>query len=327
MEERLNKLLSAMGVCSRREADRLIESGKVLVDGVPAKMGQKVRLDQTVVCRGKVVGRGETAAPGAGSGKVARGAGNRTVAQGAGNGKSARGPELGKPAQGALRGKWDQGAESVRDNTAAPASSPRPMKKPRPVLLAVNKPKGVVCTASDKDKAPNIVDMIQYPVRVYYVGRLDKDSEGLVLMTNQGDLVNKIMRSGNAHEKEYQVVVDRPVTAEFLARMEKGVRLKELDRTTLPCKVRKTGDKRFSIVLTQGLNRQIRRMCEACGCHVRSLKRVRVMNICLGDLKSGEYRQVEGAEYREFMKLLEHSTNLSFRQQNAARGRDQSDGE
>ena len=128
MEERLNKLLSAMGVCSRREADRLIESGKVLVDGVPAKMGQKVRLDQTVVCRGKVVGRGETAAPGAGSGKVARGAGNRKVAQGAGNGKSARGPELGKPAQGALRGKWDQGAESVRDNTAAPASSPRPMK-------------------------------------------------------------------------------------------------------------------------------------------------------------------------------------------------------
>nr|WP_233460695.1 pseudouridine synthase [Enterocloster lavalensis] len=327
MEERLNKLLSAMGVCSRREADRLIESGKVLVDGVPAKMGQKVRLDQTVVCRGKVVGRGETAAPGAGSGKVARGAGNRKVAQGARNGKSARGPELGKPAQGALRGKWDQGAESVRDNTAAPASSPRPMKKPRPVLLAVNKPKGVVCTASDKDKAPNIVDMIQYPVRVYYVGRLDKDSEGLVLMTNQGDLVNKIMRSGNAHEKEYQVVVDRPVTAEFLARMEKGVRLKELDRTTLPCKVRKTGDKRFSIVLTQGLNRQIRRMCEACGCHVRSLKRVRVMNICLGDLKSGEYRQVEGAEYREFMKLLEHSTNLSFRQQNAARGHDQSDGE
>lgn len=327
MEERLNKLLSAMGVCSRREADRLIESGKVLVDGVPAKMGQKVRLDQTVVCRGKVVGRGETAAPGAGSGKVARGAGNRKVAQGAGNGKSARGPELGKPAQGALRGKWDQGAESVRDNTAAPASSPRSMKKPRPVLLAVNKPKGVVCTASDKDKAPNIVDMIQYPVRVYYVGRLDKDSEGLVLMTNQGDLVNKIMRSGNAHEKEYQVVVDRPVTAEFLARMEKGVRLKELDRTTLPCKVRKTGDKRFSIVLTQGLNRQIRRMCEACGCHVRSLKRVRVMNICLGDLKSGEYRQVEGAEYREFMKLLEHSTNLSFRQQNAARGHDQSDGE
>ncbi|MDR3759523.1 pseudouridine synthase, partial [Enterocloster sp.] len=196
-----------------------------------------------------------------------------------------------------------------------------------PVLLAVNKPKGVVCTASDKDKAPNIVDMIQYPVRVYYVGRLDKDSEGLVLMTNQGDLVNKIMRSGNAHEKEYQVVVDRPVTAEFLARMEKGVRLRELDRTTLPCKVRKTGDKRFSIVLTQGLNRQIRRMCEACGCHVRSLKRVRVMNICLGDLKSGEYRQVEGAEYREFMKLLEHSTNLSFRQQNAARGHDQSDGE
>ena len=261
MEERLNKLLSAMGVCSRREADRLIESGKVLVDGVPAKMGQKVRLDQTVVCRGKVVGRGETAAPGAGSGKVAQ--------------------------------------------DARPASSHRPMKKPRPVLLAVNKPKGVVCTASDKDKAPNIVDMIQYPVRVYYVGRLDKDSEGLVLMTNQGDLVNKIMRSGNAHEKEYQVVVDRPVTAEFLARMEKGVRLKELDRTTLPCKVRKTGDKRFSIVLTQGLNRQIRRMCEALGYRVKTLKRVRIMNLELGSLKTGEYREITKEEYRELKRLLE----------------------
>ena len=201
MEERLNKLLSAMGVCSRREADRLIESGKVLVDGVPAKMGQKVRMDQTVVCRGKVVGRGEAAA-------------------GAGNGKTARRVGSGR-------------ADGTAAQDARPASLPRSMKKPRPVLLAVNKPKGVVCTASDKDKAPNIVDMIQYPVRVYYVGRLDKDSEGLVLMTNQGDLVNKIMRSGNAHEKEYQVVVDRPVTAEFLARMEKGVRLKEPDHPAL----------------------------------------------------------------------------------------------
>lgn len=149
MEERLNKLLSAMGVCSRREADRLIESGKVLVDGVPAKMGQKVRMDQTVVCRGKVVGRGEAAA-------------------GAGNGKTARRVGSGR-------------ADGTAAQDARPASLPRSMKKPRPVLLAVNKPKGVVCTASDKDKAPNIVDMIQYPVRVYYVGRLDKDSEGLVL--------------------------------------------------------------------------------------------------------------------------------------------------
>ena len=138
MEERLNKLLSAMGVCSRREADRLIESGKVLVDGVPAKMGQKVRMDQTVVCRGKVVGRGEAAA-------------------GAGNGKTARRVGSGR-------------ADGTAAQDARPASLPRSMKKPRPVLLAVNKPKGVVCTASDKDKAPNIVDMIQYPVRVYYGG-------------------------------------------------------------------------------------------------------------------------------------------------------------
>lgn len=259
-DERLNKWLSQMGVCSRREADRLIQEGRVLVDGCPAVMGQKVSPGQTVVCNGIPV-------------------------------------------------SWETSG------------------RPEPILLAVNKPRGIVCTTSSKDRAENIVEYLKYPERIYPVGRLDKESEGLLLMTNQGDLVNKIMRSGNAHEKEYQVVVDRPVTAEFLARMEKGVRLKELDRTTLPCKVRKTGDKRFSIVLTQGLNRQIRRMCEACGCHVRSLKRVRVMNICLGDLKSGEYRQVEGAEYREFMKLLEHSTNLSFRQQNAARGRDQSDGE
>lgn len=314
MEERLNKLLSAMGVCSRREADRLIEAGKVLVDGVPAKMGQKVRLDQTVVCGGKVVGRGEPADQSAGRGKKGKSAGRvRTGGAPAAGGKSS----------------LAAGGKSVPAAPAAQESQPpaRSMKRPKPVLLAVNKPKGVVCTASDKDKAPNIVDMIQYPLRVYYVGRLDKDSEGLVLMTNQGDLVNKIMRSGNAHEKEYQVTIDRPVTAEFLARMEKGVRLKELERTTLPCKVRKTGDKRFSIVLTQGLNRQIRRMCEACGCHVRSLKRVRVMNICLNDLKSGAYRQVEGAEYREFMKLLEKSTNLPYSRQKAAGGNDQSDGE
>lgn len=338
MEERLNKLLSAMGVCSRREADRLIEAGKVLVDGVPAKMGQKVRMNQTIVCGGKVVGRGVPADLGVGRGKKGKSAGRvRTEVAPAAGGKSnlAAGGKMAPAAGGksALvaggKSALAAGGRSAQAPAAAQESQPpaRSMKKPKPVLLAVNKPKGVVCTASDKDKAPNIVDMIQYPLRVYYVGRLDKDSEGLVLMTNQGDLVNKIMRSGNAHEKEYQVTIDRPVTAEFLARMEKGVKLKELERTTLPCKVRKTGDKRFSIVLTQGLNRQIRRMCEACGCHVRSLKRVRVMNICLNDLKSGAYRQVEGAEYREFMKLLEKSTNLPYSQQKAARGNDQSDGE
>ena len=270
MEERLNKLLSALGVCSRREADRLIEAGEVFVDGVPAAMGQKVRMDQEIVVRGKKVGQQIAAS------------------------KAEDGPQ---------------------------------MKKPRPVLLAVNKPRGVVCTASDKDRAPNIIDMIQYPIRVYYVGRLDKDSEGLVLMTNQGDLVNKIMRSGNAHEKEYLVTVDRPVTEEFIKRMAGGLRLVELDRVTLPCRVEQTGERSLRIVLTQGLNRQIRRMCEACGYHVRTLRRVRVMNIRLGNLKSGGYRLVEGEEYREFLRLLENSTNLTYRQKQALESRDQWDGE
>mgnify|MGYP002708928633 CR=1 FL=1 len=149
MEERLNKWLSQMGVCSRREADRLIEAGKVLVDNRPASMGQKVTPGQKVVCNGKMV-------------RVDR------------------------------------------------------SQRPRPVLLAVNKPKGVVCTTTDKDRAENIVDFLGYPERIYPVGRLDKDSEGLLLMTNQGDLVNKIMRSGNAHEKEYIVTIDKPVTEHFL---------------------------------------------------------------------------------------------------------------
>ena len=188
------------------------------------------------------------------------------------------------------------------------------MKKPKPVLLAVNKPKGVVCTASDKDKAPNIVDMIQYPLRVYYVGRLDKDSEGLVLMTNQGDLVNKIMRSGNAHEKEYIVTIDKPVTERFLEQMAGGIRLPELDQVTRPCKVKKVERNTFSIILTQGLNRQIRRMCEACGCQVKRLVRVRIMNIRLGNLRTGAYRQITKEEYEELTGLLKDSSSLSLKE-------------
>ena len=245
MEERLNKVLGELGICSRREADRLIQAGQVLVDGVPAVMGQKVRPDQEILCRGRRVPREE-------------------------------------------------------------------QEKPMPVLLAVNKPRGVVCTASDKDRAPNIVDMVNYPDRVYNIGRLDKDSEGLVLMTNQGDLVNKIMRGGNAHEKEYIVEIDRPVTRAFLKKMSGGVWLRELNRTTLPCRLQPLGEKQFRIVLVQGLNRQIRRMCRACGCSVVNLRRVRVMNILLGDLKPGCWRQVQGEEYRRFLSLLENSTNQPF---------------
>lgn len=254
MQERLNKLLSAMGVCSRREADRLIAEGKVLVDGVPARMGQKAGPGQHIVCDGRPV----------------------------------------RPAGG------DRAPEAAG--------------RPKPVLLAVYKPRGVVCTASHKDRAPNIVDMVQYPDRVYYVGRLDKESEGLVLMTNQGDLVNKVMRSGNAHEKEYIVTVDRPLTESFLKRLQKGIWLKELERTTLPCRASKLGEREFSIVLTQGLNRQIRRMCQACGYEVRTLKRIRVMNIRLEGLKKGGWRKVTGEEYREFLRLLERSTNLSYKE-------------
>ena len=246
MQERLNKFLSGMGVCSRREADRLIEAGKVWIDGHVAAMGEKVCEEQEVICNGVVVQKKQR--------------------------------EFGE-------------------------------NRPRPVLLAVHKPRGIVCTTSDKDRAPNIVDMIAYPTRVYYVGRLDKDSEGLVLMTNQGELVNQVMRSGNAHEKEYLVTIDRPVTKELLQKMSRGVYLKELDATTLACKAEKAGERAMRITLTQGLNRQIRRMCTACGCEVVRLVRLRVMNICLNDLKPGTYREVVGEEYQEFLRRLEGSSS------------------
>lgn len=243
VEERLNKWLGRMGICSRREADRLIEAGRVLVDGVTASMGQKVLPGQTVVCDGKKISSGSR-------------------------------------------------------------------EEPKPVLLVVNKPRGIVCTTSNKDRAENIVEYLKYPERIYPVGRLDKESEGLLLMTNQGGLVNKIMRSGNAHEKEYVVTVDRPVTGQFLEQMAGGVYLEDLDTTTRPCSVHRIDDTAFTIILTQGLNRQIRRMCQACGCRVRRLKRVRIMNINLGGLKTGEFREVTPEEYRELTRLLEGSTSL-----------------
>ena len=242
MEEiRLNKYLSEMGICSRREADRLIEAGKVLVDGQTAPMGMKITPDQKVVCDGKTVGMVE-------------------------NGRR---------------------------------------KKPKPVLLMVNKPRGIVSTTSDKDRAMNIVELVKYPERVYPVGRLDKDSEGLILLTNQGDLVNKIMKASNGHEKEYVVTVDKPVTAKFIEKMSAGVYLDELDVTTRECEVRATGKREFTIILTQGLNRQIRRMCETLGFHVQTLKRGRIMNLRLGNLKTGTYRKVSKEEYEELCELLD----------------------
>ena len=244
MEEiRLNKYLSEQGICSRREADRLIEAGKVTIDGRKAQMGEKVTGQEVIVCDGKPVG------------------------------KAAGG------------------------------------KKVKPVLLVVNKPRGVVCTTSDKDRAVNVVDLIQYPARVYPVGRLDKDSEGLLLMTNQGELANEIMHAGNFHEKEYLVTVDQPFNAAFLKKMREGVELKELGVTTRPCQVEATGMKSFKIILTQGLNRQIRRMCEYFGYKVTRLERVRVMNIQLGSLKPGEYREVTDDEIRELYELIKDSSN------------------
>lgn len=239
MEEiRLNKYLSEQGICSRREADRLIEAGKVTIDGRRAGMGEKVTGLEKIVCDGKPVGKS------AGS------------------------------------------------------------KKVKPVLLVVNKPRGIVCTTSDKDRAPNIIDLMKYPSRIYPVGRLDKDSEGLLLMTNQGELANQIMHAGNLHEKEYLVTVDQPFNAAFIKKMREGVELKELKVTTRPCQVEATGAKTFKIVLTQGLNRQIRRMCEELGYHVMTLKRIRIMNIQLGKLKTGDFRRVTPREWEELERQL-----------------------
>ena len=239
---RLNKYLSDAGVCSRREADRLVENGKVMVDGEVAVMGMQIRPGQKVVCDGKPVG-----------------------------------------------------------------------EKEKPVFLIVNKPRGIVCTTSDKDHAENIVEFLNYPQRIYPVGRLDKDSEGLLLMTNQGDIVNKILRGANAHENESAVAVDHPVTEEFLKQMCEGVRIEDLDVTTKPCRAWKTGSHTFHIVLTQGLNRQIRRMCEYFGYRVQKLVRVRIMNIELGDLESGKYRDVTPEEFKKLKQLIAHSSNQPVR--------------
>lgn len=236
---RLNKYLSEQGICSRREADRLIEAGKVTIDGRRAQMGEKVTGQELIVCDGRPVGK----------------------------------------AAG--------------------------QKKAKPVLLVVNKPRGIVCTTSDKDRAPNVLDLIKYPTRVYPVGRLDKDSEGLLLMTNQGELANQIMHAGNLHEKEYLVTVDQPFNGAFIKKMREGVELKELGVTTRPCRVEATGPKSFKIILTQGLNRQIRRMCEELGYHVVTLKRVRIMNILLGRLNTGDFRKVTPKEWEELSWQLE----------------------
>ncbi len=176
------------------------------------------------------------------------------------------------------------------------------------ILIAVNKPTGIVCTAEKREK-DNIVDYVNYPKRIYPIGRLDKNSHGLILMTNQGALVNKMMRSRNFHEKEYLVRVNREVTKAFLQGMAKGVYLAQLDVSTRPCQVEKVGRYTFRIILTQGLNRQIRRMCEAFQYRVVDLKRVRIMNIRLGDLKEGAYRKITSEEWTELRSQLMKSSS------------------
>lgn len=181
-------------------------------------------------------------------------------------------------------------------------------KEEEMILIALNKPTGIVCTAEKREK-DNVIDFINYPKRVYPVGRLDKDSEGLLLLTNNGDIVNKMMRSGNKHEKEYHVTVNKPISDSFVRGLAGGVPLVELGVTTRKCKVEQTGKRSFKIILTQGYNRQIRRMCEYFGYRVVKLERVRIMNITLGDLKRGAYRDVTPEEYRELLSLLKNSSN------------------
>ena len=228
---RLNKYISEAGVASRRAADRLIEEGKVTINGKPAVVGDRVYEDDVVAVNGK---------------KIA--------------------------------------------------------KEEEDIILAFNKPRGITCTSNPEDK-DNVIDYIGYPKRIYSVGRLDKDSQGLLLMTNNGDLANQIMRSRGEHEKEYIVTVNKLVTKEFIKGMSNGVPILE-DRITKKCFVEKIDDNTFRIILKQGLNRQIRRMCEYFDYDVVRLERIRVMNIELGKLKEGRYRNISKQEREELFRQL-----------------------
>ena len=169
------------------------------------------------------------------------------------------------------------------------------------VYIALNKPAGIVCT-TDPREPMNVVDYLDYPIRIFPVGRLDKDSEGLLLMTSDGEIINRILRAAGGHEKEYEVEIDRPVTKEFVEKMSAGVPI--LDTVTLPCRVRRTGEKSFNIILVQGLNRQIRRMCDALGCNVVRLRRIRIMNVRLGAMRPGQWRELSEEELSGLMGRL-----------------------
>lgn len=222
---RINKYIANAGICSRRDADKLVESGKVTVNGVIASQGMGVTASDTVCVNGKVI-----------------------------------------------KAKNDK------------------------VVLAFYKPIGITCTERDKFAQKTIMEYVKYPVRVTYAGRLDKDSEGLILLTNDGDLIQALMKGSHYHEKEYVVKVNKDITQFFLDKMSAGVYLTELDRTTRPCKVEQVGKRTFKIILTQGLNRQIRRMTKELGFEVTSLKRIRIEKITIDGLKIGQYRELTEKE-------------------------------
>lgn len=226
---RLNKYLSETGMCSRREADAWIASGRVSINGKRAELGTQV----------------------------------------------------------------DEGDEVRVDNRVIGAR-----RKKKKIYICLNKPVGITCT-TERGVRDNIVDFIGHEERIFPIGRLDKESEGLILLTNNGDIVNEILRSENNHEKEYLVTVDKPVTDAFITSMAGGVRI--LDTKTKPCKISRLGKYEFRIILTQGLNRQIRRMCEVFGYDVKRLQRVRIMNIRLGELKVGRWRNLTEIELRNLI--------------------------
>ena len=236
MTTRINKYLSEVGYCSRREADRLIEQGKVTINGKIPEVGSKVEFGDHVEIKGQRIDK---------------------------------------------------------------------HKKQKNIYLIFNKPVGIVCTTDRRVEPNNIIDFIKYPLRIFPVGRLDKPSEGLIFLTNDGDIVNKILRARNNHEKEYIVSVNRPINRFFIESMSSGVEI--LETITKKCYVKQLGPKKFKIILTQGLNRQIRRMCESLGYRVKSLKRIRIMNIKL-DIPTGKYREFTKEELKELNDLLENSS-------------------
>ena len=190
------------------------------------------------------------------------------------------------------------------DNVEIEGQRIEKLKKSKKIYLAFNKPVGIVCTTDRRLEPDNIIDFIKYPIRIFPIGRLDKSSEGLIFLTNDGDIVNKILRSRNNHEKEYIVSVNRPINNDFITSMSNGVEI--LDTKTKNCYVKKIGPKKFKIILTQGLNRQIRRMCDSLGYRVKTLKRVRIMNIKL-DVPTAKYREFTEEELLELNVLLENS--------------------